>query len=215
MTLGKITASSQDILYILVRPETGEYMETVIGGTPGTRDVTGTFGEDFQAAHWFDRIIVAMASGGDRDLVMRLYNGPAKEFLHHETVFMGVGQERALHLIFEPLPPGRYFWEIDTGADSVRPYIHQGSSFFGAIENGSTYSQFDFKSKIMYCTDELQERAVAVIGDSIDNGITEVKTGSDLMAVQVGTVEKNVAREMDELNNGGRIFTGSWYVETV
>ena len=49
MTVGKITGSIQDILYVLVRPETGEYLETVIGGTSGTRDVTGTFGEDFQA----------------------------------------------------------------------------------------------------------------------------------------------------------------------
>ncbi|MDP2217409.1 MAG: hypothetical protein Q8J68_08995 [Methanolobus sp.] len=172
------------------------------------------YGARFTAEHWFDRLIIALNDGGGRDLPVRIYDSPDKTNLIQETLFINVGSSRALHMIFEPLPPGEYFWELDPGGQVTVAQVYITSTYKGAYVDGNHITGYDFRSKIMYCTDELQERAVAITGDPIDHGATQVKEGSGIMAVQVGTVEKNVAKELDELNNGGRILTGSWYVET-
>ncbi len=214
MTVGKITGSGQGILYVQVRPETGEFLETRIDGILAGQFLSLPYGARFTAEHWFDRLIIALDDGGGRDLPVRIYDSPDKTNLIQETLFKHVGPSRALHMIFEPLPPGEYFWELDPGGQVTVAQIYITSTYKGTYVNGNLMTGYDLRSKIMYCSDELQERAVAVTGDPIDQGGTQVKEGSSIMAVQVGTVEKNVARELDELNNGGRILTGSWYVET-
>lgn len=214
MTVGKITGSGQGILYVLVRPETGEYLETRTGGILSGQFLSKPYGARFTAEHWFDRLIIALNDGGGRDLPVRIYDSPDKTNLIQETLFIKVGSSRALHMIFEPLPAGEYYWELDPGNQVTVAQVYIASTYKGTYVDGNLMTGYDLRSKIMYCSDELVERAVAVTGDPIDNGVTTIKETSNLAAVQVGTVEKNVAKELDELNNGGRILTGSWYVET-
>lgn len=214
MTVGKITGSGQGILYVQVRPETGEFLETRIGGILAGQFLSLPYGTLFTAEHWFDRLIIALDDGGGRDLPVRIYDSPDKTNLIQETLFTKVGPSRALHMIFEPLPPGEYYWELDPGGQITVAQVCIGSTYEGTYVNGNLMTGYDLRSKIMYCTDELQERAVAVTGDPIDNGVTTIKETSSLAAIQVGTVEKNIAKELDELHNGGQILTGSWYVET-
>jgi hypothetical protein len=213
MTIGKITSSNQDLVYVEVRPETGEYLETREAGTLASISIAGYFGAAFTAAHWFDRIIVAIADAAGHDLPVRLYDSPEKTTKIHETVFKKVGESRALHIIFEPLPPGAYYWEIDTAGRYMRPYVYNGSTFQGSYFNGYNDPSKDVRSKIMYCTDELMQVPVAIEGDPIDDGVTNVANGSSIMGINTGYVEKNIAAELDALANGGRILTGSWYLE--
>ena len=51
------------------------------------------------------------------------------------------------------------------------------------------------------------------VGDEVDDGVTTIKDGSSLGQLRTGVVEKNISREEDALENGGKILTGSWYVE--
>ena len=215
MTIGKITNSQQDLVYVKVRPETGVELETRAGGTQTDISSEGTMGQEFTAEHYFGRIKIAVKSTGTSSLVARLYDSHLKQVKHHETVFREVGQDKVLHWAFDPLPPGTYYWELEVwaGASLFKLYAYTGSSLGGGYKDGSSLSGVDFKSKIVYCEDTEVERPVAVVGDAIDSGVTTVKTGSPLGQIMVGTVEKNIARELDELANGGKILTGSWFME--
>lgn len=215
MAIGKITSSQQDLVYVKVRPETGVELETRTDGTQTDISSEGTMGQEFTAEHYFGRIKIAVKSTGTSSLVARLYDSHLKQAKHHETVFREVGQDKVLHWAFDPLPPGTYYWELEvwSGASLFKLYGYTGSTYGGGYRDGALLSGTDFKSKIVYCEDSEVERAVAVVGDSVDSGMTTVKTGSPLGQIMVGTVEKNIARELDELNNGGRIMTGSWFFE--
>lgn len=214
MSIGKITSSQQDLVYVKVRPETGVELETRIGGSEIVEDVTTTAGQEFTAAHYFGRIKIAVKDSGTSTLVARLYDSHEKNTKYHETVFKDVGQDKVLHWAFDPMPAGSYYWELEvwSGSSLFRLYAFTGSTYDGGYENGSPISK-DFKSKIVYCEDTEVEKPVAVVGDEVDSGVTTVATGSPLGAIQVGTVEKNIARELDELANGGKILNGSWFLE--
>lgn len=215
MTVGKITSSQQDLVYVKVRPETGVELETRTGGTQTDISSEGTLGQEFVAAHYFGRIKIAVKSTGTSSLVARLYDSHLKQVKHHETVFMEIGQDKVLHWAFDPLPPGTYYWELEvwSGASLFKLYGYTGSTFGGCYKDDVLQSSVSIKSKVVYCEDTEVERPVAVVGDTIDTGATTVKTGSPLGQIMVGTVEKNIARELDELNNGGKIMTGSWFME--
>lgn len=213
MTIGKITSSIQDLVYVEVRPETGEYQETREGGSLSSVAIGGTFGAAFTAAHYFDRVIIAIADAANNDLAVRLYDGPEKANKIHEAAFINSGEGSAMHLIFDPLPPGNYYWEINTGGKIIRPYVYTGSTYQTSYYNGYQDPTKDLRSKIMYCTDELQQVPVAIEGDPVDDGVTTVAAGSTCIAINTGYVEKNVATELDALANGGRILTGAWYIE--
>jgi len=213
MTIGKITSSNQDIVYVEVRPETGEYQETREGGNLSSIAIGGTFGAAFTAVHYFDRIAIAIADAANRDLAVRLYDGPEKINKIHEAAFINVGEGRVLHLIFDPLPPGDYYWELDTGGKIIRPYVYTGSTYQTSYYNGYQDPTKDLRSKIYYCTDELKAVPVAIEGDPVDEGVTTIAAGTSIMGINTGYVEKNVAAELDALANGGRILTGTWYLE--
>jgi len=211
--LGHISSSSQDIVYVSVRPETGHYLETINGGTESNKQINGTFGQQFSAGSWFTRIVVKIRSGGDHDLILRLFDTPHKNKIYHEAVFRDIGQDRVLHLVFEPLEPGEYYWEIDTNNQAIQPYIQTESTFGGVWENGEPVLDHSFKSKVMYCTNEPVLRAVAVDGDPVDNGAAHINSTTELGAVNTGIVEKNICRNNDPTSTGGRVLTGSWYLE--
>jgi uncharacterized Zn-binding protein involved in type VI secretion len=65
----------------------------------------------------------------------------------------------------------------------------------------------------MYVSDVEVERAVAVVGDEVDTGVTVTSAGSDFNFILAGINEKAVCREGDSLSNGGRILNGCWFVE--
>ncbi|TGC08134.1 hypothetical protein [Methanolobus halotolerans] len=215
MTIGKITSSQQDLVYVKVRPETGVELETRIGGMQADISSEGTLGQEFTAAHYFGRIKIAVKSTGTSSLVARLYDSHQKQVKYHETVFREVGQDKVLHWAFDPLPPSMYYWELEvwSGASLFKLYGYTGSTYGGCYKDGVLLSGTDLMSKVVYCEDTEVERPVAVVGDTVDSGVTTVKTGSPLGQIMVGVVEKNISRELDELNNGGMIMTGSWFME--
>ena len=118
-----------------------------------------------------------------------------------------------LHLSFNPLPAGDYHWELERLSSSLGISVVTDSTLHNAYTDGNPTTAFDIESKIMYVTDEEVERPVAVVGDTIDSGITTISGGSELGKIMVGTVEKNISREGDSLANGGQILTGCWFFE--
>ncbi|MDY0385643.1 MAG: hypothetical protein RBT65_00655 [Methanolobus sp.] len=215
MSVGKITSSQQDLAYVKTRPETGEILETKTGGTQTWDETTANYGQAFTAEHYFGRIKIAVKDAGGKPLIVTLWDSAAKNVKYHETIFPEVDQDQVLHWVFDPVPAGSYYWEIEVwrGNSTFRLYLFDGSTFGGAYEDGGTLPGKSFMSKICYCEDTEVERPVAVVGDTVDSGETTVKSGSPLGKIMVGTVEKNISREADGLNNGGRILNGAWFVE--
>ncbi|WP_319507888.1 hypothetical protein [uncultured Methanolobus sp.] len=215
MTVGKITSSQQDLVYVKVRPENGTFLETRIGGSETVLSIADSAGQEFTAEHYFSRIKIAVKDAGNRSLIARLYDSHLKENKVHETIFKKVGQDCVLHWAFDPLPAGTYYWEIETwtGVSGFELYVFSGSTLGTAYMDDSLLSGKDFKSKVMYCEDVEVERAVAVVGDSVDSGVTTVSSGTPFGSVMIGTVEKNISRELDDMVNGGKILTGSWFFE--
>lgn len=216
MSVGKITNSQQDMVYVKVRPETGVELETRTGGTAAWDETTTTFGQAFTAEHYFGRIKIVVHDAGGKNLVARLYDSPAKGVKYVETIFKEVDQEEVLHWIFDPMGPGSYYWELEIWSSNdptFRLKTYDGSTFNGAYEDGSVLSGKSFMSKIVYCEDTEVERQVAMTGDTVDSGTTTVKSGSPLGQINTGTVVGNISREGDELNNGGTILNGSWFME--
>lgn len=215
MTLGKITSSQNDLAFVKVRPETGVELETVTGGTLGTTEAS-VVGQAFTAAHWFGRIKIPISSAGDKNLIARLYDSPSKNTKYIETIFKEVGEDEVLHWIFDPQAAGSYYWELEvwnSNDPNFRVFFYNGSTFGGYYNDDVLQSNKSLRSKIVYCEDSEVERALAMTGDTVDSGVTTVKTGSPLTQINTGTVVGNISREADELNNGGKILNGSWFME--
>lgn len=215
MTVGKITSSQQDLVYVKVRPENGTFLETRIGGSETVLSISDSAGQEFTAEHYFGRIKIAVKDAGNKSLIAKLYDSHLKENKLHETIFKNVGQDGVLHWAFDPLPAGTYYWEVEAwaGVSGFELYVFSGSTLGTAYMDGSLLPGKDFKSKVMYCEDIEVERAVAVVGDSVDSDVATVSSGTSFGSVMVGTVEKNISRELDDLGNGGQILTGSWFLE--
>src|SRR5659263_361879 len=86
MTIGKITASHQDTVFVKVRPEGGTFMETHNGTARSNYYMIDSVGEQFSAAHWFGRIKVKIGNVVDsaRERV-NLYYTPSKTLTYYET----------------------------------------------------------------------------------------------------------------------------------
>ncbi len=215
MTLGRITSSQQDIVYVKVRPEDDTFFETHNGAAKANYYVVGSVGERFTAARWFGRIKIKVGNVLEAGKVrMTLHDSPAKAKTYYENeVELTMSGSIVLHMAFDPLPAGDYYWELVRLSGSIGISVVTDSTLHKAYKEGLPTSEWDIESKIMFVTDVEEERAVAVVGDEVDSGVTAVSSGSQLGRVMVGVVEKNISREGDALANGGEILTGSWFVE--
>ncbi len=214
MTIGKITASQQDTVFVEVRPEDGTFMETYNGTTRSNYYMIDSVGEQFSAAHWFGRIKVKIGNAVEGSRVrVNLYDTPTKALTYYETESDLPAGGSVIHVIFNPLPAGNYYLEIKTVSGSCGVSVVTDSTIHKAYKEGAATSDWDIESKIMYVSDVEVERAVAVVGDEVDTGVTVTSAGSDFDFIIAGINEKAVCREGDSLSNGGRILNGCWFVE--
>ena len=215
MTIGKITASQQDIVYVKVRPEDDTFLETHNGAVKANYYVTSSVGERFTAVHWFGRIKIKIGNVNEASKVrMTLHDSPVKAKTYYENKFeLTMSGGVVLHMAFDPLIAGDYYWELTRVSGSIGISVVTDSTLHKAYTDGNPTAAFDIESKIMYVSDEEAERPVAVVGDTIDSGITTINGGSELGKIMVGTVEKNISRDGDSLANGGQILTGCWFLE--
>lgn len=211
--IGKITSESQDLVYVNVRTEDDTYTETVSGGTESTMNIIGTFGQDFSVSKWFSRIKIVISEGNGNNVILRLCDSHSKSQIHLETIVQNVGTDQVIHFMFDPMPAGDYYWEVDSMGETITPYIINGSSYGGAYVNDSLLSSDTFKSKIMHCTDLPQLKAVAIDGDEVDNGAATLDSGTSLGAINTGTVIENINKKGDTFGSGGKILTGSWFLK--
>jgi hypothetical protein len=214
MTIGKITASQQDTVFVKVRPEDGTFMETHNGTARSNYYMIDSVGEQFSAAHWFGRIKVKIGNVVDSAKVrVNLYDTPAKALTYYETESDLPGGGSVIHVIFNPLPTGNYYFEIKNVSGSCGISVVTDSTLHNAYKEGAATDQWDIESKIMYVSDVEEERAIAVVGDEVDNGVTATSTGSDFNFIKSGLNEKAICREGDLVSNGGKIINGCWFVE--
>ncbi len=214
MTIGKITSSQQDTVFVKVRPEDGIFMETHNGTARSNYYMIDSVGEQFSAAHWFGRIKVKIGNVVDTARVrVNLYDTPAKALTYYETESDLPAGGSVVHVIFNPLPPGNYYLEIKNVSGTIGISMVTDSTLHNAYREGSATNEWDIESKIMYVSDEEEERAIAVVGDDVDNGVTVTGTGSDFNFIKTGLNEKAICREGDSLSNGGKIINGCWFVE--
>jgi hypothetical protein len=214
MTIGKITASQQDTVFVKVRPEDGTFMETHNGTTRSNYYMIDSVGEQFSAAHWFGRIKVKIGNAVEGSRVrVNLYDTPTKALTYYETESDLPAGGSVIHVIFNPLPAGNYYLEIKTVSGSCGVSVVTDSTIHKAYKEGAATSDWDIESKIMYVSDVEEERAVAVVGDEVDNGVTVTGTGSDFNFIMAGINEKAICREGDSLSNGGVILNSCWFVE--
>jgi hypothetical protein len=215
MTIGKITASQQDLVFVKVRPEDDTFLETHNGAVKANYYVASSVGEQFTAVHWFGRIKIKIGNVNEAGKVrMTLHDSPAKAKTYYENEFeLSVSGFVVLHMAFDPLIAGDYYWELEKLSGSVGISVVSDSTLHKAYTDGNPTSAFDIESKIMYVTDAEEERPVAVVGDPVDSGITTINGGSELGKIMVGTVEKNISRQGDPLANGGQVLQGCWFVE--
>lgn len=215
MTIGKITSSQQDIVFVNIRPEDDTYMETHNGTVKVTYYIINSVGQIFTTFHWMGRIKIKIGNVTEPSRVrVALYDTPAKTHMFYDVQFdiTSIGG-CVLHLAFDPLPIGTYFYEIEKLSGTVGVSVVTDSTLHKAYKEGSPTTDWDIESKIMYVTDTEQEKAVAIVGDTVDSGVTTVSAGSTLGKIMVGVVEKNISREDDDLANGGEILTGCWFTE--
>jgi hypothetical protein len=215
MTIGKITASQQDLVYVKVRPEDDTFLETHNGAVKANYYVASSVGERFTPLRWFGRIKIKIGNVNEAGKVrMTLHDSPAKAKTYYENEFeLTMSGGVVLHMAFDPLPAGDYYWELVRLSGSIGISVVSDSTLHKAYRDAVATNQWDIESKIMYVSDEETERPVAVVGDTIDSGVTTVSGGSELGKIMVGTVEKNISRDGDSLANGGRILTGCWFLE--
>ena len=215
MTIGKITASQQDIVFVKVRPEDDTFLETHNGAVKANYYVASSIGERFTAVHWFGRIKIKIGNVNEAGKVrLTLNDSPAKAKTYYENEFeLPVSGFVVLHMAFDPLIAGDYYWELTRVSGSIGISVVTDSTLHKAYTDGNPTTAFDIESKIMYVSDEETERPVAVVGDTIDSGVTTISGGSELGKIMVGTVEKNISRAGDSLTNYGQILTGCWFFE--
>lgn len=215
MTIGKITASQQDIVFVKVRPEDDTFLETHDGALKANYYVASSVGERFTAVRWFGRIKIKIGNVNEAGKVrMTLHDSPSKAKTYYENEFeLPVSGFVVLHMAFDPLIAGDYYWELVRLSGSIGISVVTDSTLHNAFFDGNPTTAFDIESKIMYVSDEEAERPVAVVGDTIDSGVTTVSGGSELGKIMVGSVEKNISRDGDSLANGGQILTGCWFLE--
>ena len=214
MTIGKITASQQDTVFVKVRPEDGTFMETHNGMVRSNYYIIDSLGEQFSAAHWFGRIKVKIGNAVQGSRVrVNVYDTPSKTLTYYETESDLPAGGSVVHVIFNPLPAGNYYLEIKKVSGTIGTSVVTDSTFHNAYKEGAATNQWDIESKIMYVSDEEEERAVAVVGDDVDTGVTSTSTGSDFNFIKAGLDEKAICREGDFLSNGGKILNGCWFVE--
>lgn len=217
MTIGKITSSNQDIVMVTVRPETGSFFETQDGTVFANYNVINSAGQLFHTNTWITRLKIKLSSTPENSKAeVTLYDSPEKTKTLYQGSFMiypGESSFQVLHLAFDPLPPGDYYWELSRTSGVIGISVCTNSTHGGAYLEGENTPGLDFESKLMLASGEQVERAVAVVGDEVDAGITTVKDGSSLMQLHTGVDVLNISREGDMLENGGKILTGSWFVE--
>lgn len=214
MTIGKITSSQQDTVFVKVRPEDGTFMETHNGSSQSNYYMIDSVGEQFSSARWFGRIKVKIGNAVEGSRVrINLYDTPEKALTYYETESDLPAGGSVVHVIFNPLPTGNYYLEIKKVSGSCGISVVTDSTLHNAYREGAATDQWDIESKIMYVSDAEEERAVAVVGDNVDNGVTVTGTGSDLNFIKEGSNEKAICREGDSLSNGGKILNGCWFVE--
>ena len=210
MPIGKITDVDQDIVFVEVRTETGASHETYLGGNPGSLLIPtiGTVGEEFTAAHYFDRVKIELPPGNS--LILRLYDDHYKGIMYHESNIPYRSAYVIVHFAFDPMPAGDYYWELmDFGAGSSYCTYYTGSANDKAFRNNTPISG-DFKSKIMYVSDDIQLKPVAVEGDKVET-THDITSGSDVMKLQTGIIVDNIARAGDTVDTTKKILTGCWY----
>jgi len=129
-----------------------------------------------------------------------------------QPVHLGSGGA-VLHMAYDPLPPGSYYYEVQVvdGVEGIS--VVTDSTLHQAYKKGSPTTEWDIESKIMFVSDTPVERPAAIVGDEVDAGVTTVQTGSPLGNIVVASIEHNISREGDALANGGNILTASWFVE--
>jgi phosphoribosylpyrophosphate synthetase len=214
MTIGKITSSQQDTAYVMVRPEDGTFVETHNGAAKSNYYLIDSVGERFTTEHWSDRIKIKIGNVINAGKVrVNLYDTPSKALTYFEIETDLPAGGSVIHVIFDPLPAGTYYLEIKKISGSCGISVVTDSTIHTAYKEGGSTSDWDIESKIMYVSDVEVERAVAVVDDEVDTGVTVTSAGSDFNFIKVGINEKAVCREGDSLSNGGRILNGCWFVE--
>ncbi|MDO8726691.1 MAG: hypothetical protein Q7J35_11545 [Candidatus Methanoperedens sp.] len=214
MVIGEITSSQQDIMFVQVRVEDTAFIETHNGTVKSNYFISNSIGQKFSTTRWMGRIKIKIGNVNESSrLRLSLWDSPAKTRLFFENEYQLNPGSAVLHLSFNPLPAGDYYWELERLSGSVGVSVVSDSTLHKAYTDGNPTTAFDVESKIMYVTDEETERPVAVVGDTIDSGVTTISGGSQLGKIMVGSVEKNISREGDSLANGGKILQGCWFFE--
>jgi len=215
MTEGIITSSTQDFVKCEVSLEDGTFMETFAGGTPASTPIIESVGQEFTALNPFSRIKIVIANGAGNRLGFALYEDTTKAVLLHNVPIVDSGINSVAHVVFDSIPAGTYYWEIVVLSGTGTTYISclAGSSIQTAYIDGVLDTNIDFKSKIMY-TGSSTVQPLAIVGDEIDTGATEISATDNMFAVQVGTVVGNLACVGDSLENGGVIVSGAWFLSS-
>ncbi len=214
MAVGKITSSQQDIVYVMVRPEDDTFIETHDGAVKANFYIPNSVGEVFTASRWFGRIKIKIGNVNASARVRAvLYDSPSRIKTYYEIESDLPAGGSVIHFTFDPLPPGDYYLEIVKVSGSVGISVVTDSTVHKGYKEGTPTADWDLECKIMNVTDNEEERAVAVVGDTVDAGVATVSSGSSLGSVMVGTIERNISREGDALDNGGNIMTGCWFAE--
>ncbi len=211
-TLGKVTSSQQDIVFVKVRAEDDTFLETHNGTAKTNYYFTTSVGQAFTAAKWFDRIKVKVGDVSDAGMVwLKLYDSPTKAtVLAKVKVFLPVGGS-VIHMFFEAKPPASYYWELTKLGGSIGVSVVTDSTIHTAYKEGSITTDWDTESKVMCVGDEI-ESPIAIEGDSVDSGVTSTLSGSKKGFVDTGA-EKPIVRVGDRLANGGTILTGCNFME--
>jgi hypothetical protein len=214
MVIGEITSSQQDIMFVQVRVEDAAFIETHNGTVKANYYISNSIGQRFAVTRWMGRIKIKIGNVNESSrLRLSLWDSPAKTKLYFENEYQLNPGSAVLHLSFNPLPAGDYYWELERLSGSVGVSVVSDSTLHNAYTDGNPTDAFDVESKIMYVSDEETERPVAVVGDPVDSGVTTISGGSELGKIMVGTVEKNISRAGDSLANGGQILQGCWFFE--
>jgi len=214
MVIGEITSSQQDIMFVQVRVEDADFIETHNGTVNANHYISNSIGQKFTTARWMGRIKIKIGNVNESSrLRLSLWDSPVRTKLYFENEYQLNPGSAVLHLSFNPLPAGDYYWELERLSGSVGVSVVPDSTLHNAYTGGNPTTAFDIKSKIMYVTDAEEERPVAVVGDLIDSGVTTISGGSELGKIMVGTVEKNISRAGDSLANGGQVLQGCWFFE--
>jgi len=148
MVIGEITSSQQDIMFVHVRVEDAAFIETHNGTVKANYYISNSIGQKFSTARWVGRIKIKIGNVNESSkLRLSLWDSLTKTKLFFENEYQLNPGSAVLHLSFNPLLSGDYYWELERLSGSLGISVVTDSTLHNAYTDGNPTTALMLKAR--------------------------------------------------------------------